>query len=134
VRFRKCDTDYLELAAVAAEPALTCGTSKAVENMLGKKFGSSVLAPEFGHVVEIAIIERCQGHLERLVRAADINDNAVRIERLGEEGRIDDEGRPMQRLCRAKNGTVERMGDHDVVADFDGEQGTPLKVGDKLAE
>jgi hypothetical protein len=26
------------------------------------------------------------------------------------------------------------MGYHDVVADFDGEQGIPLKVGDKLAE
>ena len=61
------------------------------------------------------------------MRAADIDHDAVGIERLGDEGRIDDEGRAMQRLRRAEHRAAERMGDHDVVANFDGEQGTPLK-------
>jgi hypothetical protein len=45
----------------------------------------------------------------------------VRIEFLGEEGGIDDEGRPVHRLRRAEGGRRQRMGDHDVIADLDGE-------------
>ena len=97
--------------------------------MLGEEFGRGVDAFEFRHVVEIAIIERRERRLERFVRPADIDDDAVGIERLGDEGRIDDKGRPMQGLRRAEHGPAERMSDHDVVADFDGEQGTPLLVG-----
>ena len=48
-------------------------------------------------------------------------DDAVLVERLGHECGIDDEGRAMQRLRRAEHRAPERMGDHDVVADFDGE-------------
>jgi hypothetical protein len=32
----------------------------------------------------------------------------------------------MQRLRRAEYGTAKRMSDHDVIADFDCEQETPL--------
>ncbi len=56
------------------------------------------------------------------MRPPDIDDDAVGVERLGHERRVDDEGRSVQRLRRAKHGAAERMSDHDVVADFDGEQ------------
>ena len=61
------------------------------------------------------------------MRAADVDDDAVNIERLGDESRIDDEGRAVQRLRRPEYGAAERMGDHDVVAYFNGEQGTSFR-------
>ena len=57
------------------------------------------------------------------MRAADVDHDAVGIERVGDERRIDHEGRAVQRLRRAEHRAAKRMGDHDVVADFDGEQG-----------
>ena len=80
-------------------------------------------ALELRHVVEIAVVQRREHRLQRLVRAADVDDDAVVVERLGDEGGVDHEGRAVQRLRRAEHGAAERMGDHDVVADFDGEQG-----------
>ena len=68
------------------------------------------------------------------MRAADVDDDTVAIERLGDEGRIDDEGRAVQRLRRPEHGAAERMGDHDVVANFNGEQGTSSRISNGLAE
>src|SRR5262245_47351650 len=93
--------------------------------MLGEKFGRGVGTFELRHLVKIAIVEWCQRRLKRFVRAPDIDDDAVRIERFGEEGCVDDECRAMQRLRRTENDATERMGDHDVVADFDGKQKDP---------
>ena len=57
------------------------------------------------------------------------------VERLGDERHVDDEGRAMQRLRRPEHGAAERMGDHDVVANFDGEHEDLLsRIGDELAE
>ena len=58
------------------------------------------------------------------MRAADVDDDPVAVERFGDEGRVDDEGRAVQRLRRAEHGAAEGMGDHDVVANFNCEQGT----------
>ena len=80
-----------------------------------------------GHLVEVAIVERRQHGLECVVCAADVDDDAVGVERLGNEGRVDDEGRAVQRLRRAEYGAAERMSDHDVVANFNGEQGTSFR-------
>ena len=66
--------------------------------------------------------------------AADVDDDAVVVERLGDEGRVDDEGRAMQRLRRAEHGAAERMSDHDVVANFNGEQGNSSEIDDGLAQ
>ena len=57
---------------------------------------------------------------------ADIDDKIVGIEPLVEERHIDHEGRAMEALGGAEDSAGEAVGDHDVVADFDGEQGTPL--------
>ena len=54
--------------------------------------------------------------------------------RLGDEGRVDHEGRAVQRLRGPENRALERMSDHDVVANFDGEQGSSLRIDDGLAE
>ena len=55
------------------------------------------------------------------MRAADVDDDAVGVELVREERGIDHEGRAVQGLRRTKHLARERMGDHDVVADFDGE-------------
>jgi hypothetical protein len=44
------------------------------------------------------------------------------IEGVSDEGCVDHDGRPVQRLRGPENGALERMGDHDVVANFDGKQ------------
>src|SRR5664279_2379683 len=95
--------------------------------MLGEKFGGGVGAFEFGKIVEILVVERRQRRLQRVERAADIDHDAVSIELVGDEGRIDDKGRAMQSLRRAEHGTAERMSDHDVVANFNGKQSGLLK-------
>ena len=65
--------------------------------------------------------------------AADVDDDAVVIERFGDEGSVDDEGRAVQRLRRPEHGAAERMGDHDVIANFNGEQGTSSGISNGLA-
>ncbi len=56
------------------------------------------------------------------------------VEGLGDEGCIDHEGRAVQRLRGPENRASERMSDHDVVANFDSEQGSSLRIDDGLAE
>ena len=40
----------------------------------------------------------------------------------------------MQRLRRAEHRAAKRMGDHDVIANFDGEHGCLSRIADELAE
>jgi hypothetical protein len=40
----------------------------------------------------------------------------------------------VQRLRRPEHGAAEGMGDHDVIADFNYEQGTSSRIGNRLAE
>jgi hypothetical protein len=44
------------------------------------------------------------------------------IERFGEKSCVDDERGAVRRLRWSEHSSAKRMGDHDVVADFDGEQ------------
>ena len=68
------------------------------------------------------------------MRAADVDHDAVAVERVGDERRIDHEGRAVQRLRRAEHRAAKRVGDHDVVANFDDEQGSLSRIADELAE
>ena len=89
-----------------------------------------VLTPlNSGDIVEISKFERRENRLQRLMRAADIDDDAVRVEAFGDERRVDHESRAVQRLRRAEHLAAKRMGDHDVVANFDGEHQEPLRLG-----
>src|SRR5262249_17946446 len=64
----------------------------------------------------------------------DIDDDAVRIEGLGKEGCVNNEGCPMQSLRRSEHRPAERVSNHDVIADFDGKQRSPLVVGNELSD
>ena len=57
--------------------------------------------------------------------AADIDHDAVLVEPLGEERGAHHEGRAVQFLRRPEHRAAERMRDHDLVGDFNGEHGTP---------
>ena len=98
-----------------------------VEDVLGQKFGRGVDALELRHLVEILVVQRLEHFLQRIERAADVDHDAVAVERVGDERRVDHEGRAVQRLRRAEHRAAKRVGDHDVVADFDDEQGVPLR-------
>jgi hypothetical protein len=56
------------------------------------------------------------------VRPPDIDDDAVSVERLSHERHVNDKGCSVQGLRRAKHRAPELVSDHDVIADFDGEQ------------
>ena len=123
MRFREGHADRLQCLAVAAEPAGPRGLGEAVVDVLGEELGRRVAAGEGGQGVEVLVVQRAQRCLQRVVRAADVDHDAVLVERLGHEGGIDDEGRAMQLLGGAEHRALERMGDHDVVTDFNGEHG-----------
>ena|SRR4029079_7007333 len=122
MRFRERDSYRFYFAAGAAELVGACGLRELVENVFGEEFGCGVHALEFGQLIEIAIVERRQGCLQRLMRAANIDDDSVRIEAVGKKRRIDDEGCSVQRLRRPEHGAAERVSNHDVVTDLDGKQ------------
>ena len=86
-----------------------------------------------GHVVQIAVVQRWHHGLELVMGAADVDDDTVAVERLGDESGVDDKGRAVQRLSRPKHGAFERMSDHDVIANFNCEQETSLRIGNGLA-
>jgi hypothetical protein len=65
--------------------------------------------------------------------AADVDHDSIAVEILGDKGCIHHERGAMHPLRRSKNFAFKRMSDHDVVANFDGEQGSSLRVGDGLA-
>ena len=83
MRLGEGDAYRLELAAVAAELTGAGVLGQTIEDMLREKFGGGVAALEFGHVVEVAIVQRRHHGLERVMRAADVDDDTVAIERLG---------------------------------------------------
>src|SRR5450755_4566739 len=104
---RDGDADRLKFAAVAAELAGAGAFGQTIENMLGEKFCGRIAAREVRHVVEIAIVEGPQYGLERVMGAANVDHDPVAVERFGDEGCVDDEGRAVQRLGRAEDGAAE---------------------------
>src|SRR5207344_2498567 len=98
MRFGKCDAYSLEFATVATKFVGAGGFGQPVENMFGQKFGRGVEAFEFWQLVQISIIQGSQCCLERFMCAADVDHNAVLVERFGVKSRIDDEGGTVRRL------------------------------------
>src|SRR5450432_459764 len=132
---RERNAHSLELPAGAAQLAGTSGFGQTVKDIFGKEFGGGVGTLEIWRFVEIAIIQRRQHGPQGVVCAAYVNDNAVAVESLRDEGRVDNECRPVQLLCGPEHRAVEGMSNHDVVANFNREQGGgSLRVGDGLAE
>ena len=67
--------------------------------------------------------------------AADVDDDAVVVEPVAPERRVDDEGRAVQPLRRSEDLTPEAVRDHHVVADGHAEHAvTPSLVGDGVAQ
>ena len=75
--------------------------------MLGQKFGRRVAALQFRYFIQVAIVERSQHGLQRLMGAADVDDDAIGVERLGTEGRVDHKRRAMKRLRRPEHGATK---------------------------
>src|SRR5665213_1862067 len=98
----------------------------AIDDVFGEEFGGGVDALELSNLVEVLVVQRLEYFLQHVMGAADVDHNAVGVELVGDERRIDHEGRAMQRLRWAEQGAPKRMGDHDVVADFNDEQGNLL--------
>ena len=127
IESRRWTYEFLKLATRATEVPLASMMREAVEDVFRQKFCGGVFAFELRHLVEVFIVQRLEHLFKRIQRAADIDHDTIRIERVGDERGIDHEGRAVHRLRRAEDRAAKRMGNHDVVADFDGEQGKPLK-------
>ncbi len=107
-----CDSEMVTRIALSSRPSRPSSPARAllarlIENVLGEKFSGRVAALEVRHVVEIAIVQGAQYGLERVVGAADVDHDPVAVERFGDEGCVDDEGRAVQRLGRAEDGAAE---------------------------
>src|ERR1700722_9993072 len=85
-------------------------------------FGGRVGAVEVRDLVEISIVAGLEKRLQRLVSAANIDDDPVGVESVGKESCVNHKGCAVERLGRAENASTKRMGDHDMVANFNGEQ------------
>jgi membrane glycosyltransferase len=120
------DANGLEFTTVAAELVRAGGRRQSIEHVSGQKFGCRIMAFELRRFVEVLVVERRKKRLQRLVRATDIDDNPIGAQAIGQEGGVDDEGRAMERLRRAEHFAAERMSDHDVIANFNCEQGSVL--------
>jgi len=134
MRLAERNADRLQFAAGTAKLVRACCLRKLIADVFGQKFGCGVDPFELAQLIEIAIVQWGEGGLQRLVGAADIDDDTVRIKSVGKEGCIDNEGCPMEGLCRSEHGPTERVGNHDVIADFDGKQRSPLVVGNELSD
>ncbi len=123
MRFRDRHADRFEVRPRSAESVGSRSVGQAIVYVFGQKFRRRIGALEFRIFVEITVVEWREHGLENVARLADIDDDAVRIERLRNETGIDHECGAMQCLGGAENRPAERMGDHNVVADFNCKQG-----------
>ena len=119
MRFRDRDADRLQRLAVAAELARRARRRPDGRGCGGQELGRRVATGEVGNGIEVLVVQRAEDRLQHLVGAADVDHDAVVVERVGDEGGVDDEGRAMQGLRGAEHRAPEGMGDHDVIADFD---------------
>src|SRR5262249_17775711 len=98
-----------------------------IEDVLGQELRRRIDPLELRKLIEIAKSKRGKRRLELLVCPADVDDNSVLVEPLGQKCRANDERRPMQRLCGTENLATKRMRDHDLIGYFDREHAnTPL--------
>ncbi len=119
----ECDANARDRFGIGPEATLAHGVMQPVEDVAAERFGRAPLARELRHIVEVAVIERTERSLQRVVGRADVDDNVVRAELLAEKCDIDDESRAVNFLRRAKEFALQAVGDHDVVADLDGVHG-----------
>ncbi len=123
MRFLQRDANARNRFGISAEPAFLHDGMQAVEDMAAERFGRAPLAREFRRLIKIAVSERAERRLQRVVGGPDVDDDVMRAELLAEECDIDDESRSVHFLRRAEEFTLQAVGNHDVVADFDGVHG-----------
>ena len=127
MRLVERDADAGNAVAAGTERAGTGGRRHRVEDVARKKLRRRLLAREGLDLVEIAVVQRRQNALQRRVGAADVDDDGVLCQAFSKEGHVDDEGRAVQPLRRPEEFSAKTMGDHDVVANFDGVHGASSK-------
>ena len=71
----------------------------------GEELPSDIAPAEFGELVEIAIVELGERHLQQVKRAADITNDPIGIERAPPQFSLNNEGRAVQLLSRPENVT-----------------------------
>ena len=108
--------DRCEMSGIWPQVSRAYRCAQASVKMLGKKFRGRVDSGEFRNFVKVPVViplqDRCQG----LSGLTDIDDDIVRIERLTSKLDINDEGRTVQCLGRAKDRSTKTVRNHDVVS------------------
>ena len=98
------------------EPAVVDPGREPVGDLARQHLGGGVEAGERLHLVEVAVGEVGQDRVQRLGGASDVEDDAVGVEVLPGERRVDDERRTVQRPGRAEHLAAQGVRDHHVVA------------------
>src|SRR5690606_11361526 len=107
----------LEAFRALAEIAARDPRRDALMDRLREELRRRVLAGERGLVVEIAVVQLREHRTQRFARGADVDDDAVRVERGAPELDVDDVRRAVQTLRGTERLAGEAVRDQEVVAD-----------------
>src|SRR2546427_5790325 len=119
VRLVERDADALDVAAAGAEVTAGDRGGEPIEDRAREKLGRRVLTLERRHVVEVAVVQAAEHVAQRGHRTADVDDDAVGVERRAAELHVDEIRCAVQLLRRSKDLAPEAVGNHDVLADRD---------------
>src|SRR5205823_1509204 len=85
----------------------------------GEHLGCGVLPGELRVLVKVAVVEVAQNGPELFAGAADVHNEAVRVELRTSKGHVHHVGGAMKILSGAKRVAPEAMGDHEVIPDVE---------------
>src|SRR5882672_1796092 len=114
VRFIQRHFHRYQPAGVRPERARLDLLCEPVEDHVREEFGGRVLAGEARLLVEVAVVELREHHMQDLARAADVDYDAVLVELAAPEIDVDDVSRPVQVLSGTECLPPEAVRDHEV--------------------
>ena len=122
MRFGNCHADRPEFASVATEAPGSRHRRKALKHMPRQVLGGCVGAIEVRHLVEISIVDGLENRFQRLVCAANIDDDSVGVESVGNESCVNYKGRAVdvKRAVRIS----QQLRDHPLSMDLGGTTST----------
>jgi hypothetical protein len=98
-------------------------------NVLAEELGGRVLAVELRNLVEVLEVHDAQDLLQRVLRGSKVDDQAVLVELVGDEDRLDLVRDDVHELGGAEDLALERVRTFQVVADRQREHGNDLPAG-----
>src|SRR4029077_20867781 len=110
------------------ECALANPAYQAAMDLAGEELGRRIATAEFRQLVEIVVIELAEHDLQQVESATDVANDAVGIERLPAQLRLDHKSCSMELLRGPEDSADQAVRDHAMMADGDAVHRGPLSV------